>query len=204
MEISPESMPWQSLYKLLIGSIVPRPIGWISTVNPAGQPNLAPFSFFNVACANPPCVLFCPMIRSNNSQPKDTLRNIRETGEFVVNLATEALAKAINLTSGDFPADVSEFAAAGLTPLSSILIRSPRVAESPINLECQIRQIIDLGDQPGSGSIVIGEVVYFHIADEVLIPPDKIDIRKLKPIARLAGNSYCRVTDIFDMERPNV
>ncbi len=131
MEISPSTLPWQSLYKLMIGSIVPRAIGWVSTVDEAGEPNLAPFSFFTAAGANPPHVLFCPMIRSTDGQPKDTLHNVRTTGEFVVNIVTEALGPQMNLTSTEFPAEVNEFAAAGLTPVPSSVVRPPRVGESP-------------------------------------------------------------------------
>jgi flavin reductase (DIM6/NTAB) family NADH-FMN oxidoreductase RutF len=195
VELDPTTLPWTSVYKILIGSVVPRPIGWISTVNPAGQPNLAPFSFFNVACANPPHVLFCPMVRSTDGQPKDTLRNVRQSGEFVANIATEALAQAVNLSSTEFPPEINEFEAAGLTAEPSAAVRPPRVAESPIHLECVLHQIVDLGTQPGGGSVVIGRVVHLHVRDEVLIPPDKIDLARLQPIARQAGNSYARVTD---------
>lgn len=202
MEIAPENIPWQSAYKILIGSIVPRPIGWISTVSPAGQPNLAPFSFFNAVCGNPPHILFCPMVRSTDGSPKDTLANVRQTGEFVVNIATEDLAQAVNLSSTEFPADVDEFAVTGLTPAPSRRVQPPRVAESPINMECRVAHIIDIGSIPGSGSVVIGQVVYLHIREDVLIGEDKIDLKKLRPIARLAGSAYARVTDVFEMERP--
>jgi len=202
MEIDPESLPWQSVYKILIGAVVPRPIGWISTLSEAGQPNLAPFSFFNVACANPPHVLFCPMVRSSDGQVKDTLRNVRATGEFVVNIATEPLAAAVNLSSTEFDPEVDEFEVTGLTPAACVVVRPPRVAESPVNLECRVAHIIDLGQAAGSGSVVIGRVVYVHVHDAVLIGTDKINLEELKPIARLAGNSYARVTDTFELERP--
>ena len=202
MEITPESCPWQSIYKIMIGSILPRPIGWISTLDEKGQPNLAPFSFFNAVCANPPHVLFAPMIRSTDQQPKDTLRNIRQTGEFVVNIVTEELVDAMNLTSTELPAHVNEFHYSQLSLMASLVVRPPRVAESPIHFECRLAQIVDLGDQPGAGSIVIGRVVHLHVADRVLIGEDKIDLAALKPIGRLAGSSYCRVTDIFDLPRP--
>ena len=202
MEITPSSIPWKSIYKILIGSVVPRPIGWISTTNDEGRPNLAPFSFFNVVCANPPTVLFCPMIRSIDSQPKDTLQNIKETGEFVVNIVSGELAQKMNLTSIEAPADVNEFEYAGLTPSQSSKVNPPRVLESPIHFECKLKQIIEIGTEPGSGSIIIGTVVHIHIDERVLIGEDKIDLAKLTPIGRLAGNSYVRVTDIFDIERP--
>ena len=202
MEYSPDSLPWQSLYKLMIGSIVPRPIGWISTVSENGQPNLAPFSFFNAVCPNPPHVLFTPMIRGTDRQPKDTLHNIRRTGEFVVNIVTEELAEAMNLTSTELPPEVDEFLYGRLEMTPALMVRPPRVAESPVHYECRLAQIIDFGDQPGAGSLVIGRVVHLHVADRVLIGDDKIDLMALKPIGRLAGSSYCRVTDVFDLPRP--
>ena len=203
MEISPSTLPWKSLYKLMIGSIVPRAIGWVSTVDAAGEPNLAPFSFFTAAGANPPHVLFCPMIRATDGQPKDTLHNVRASGEFVVNIVTETLAAQMNITSTEFPAEVNEFAAAGLTPIPSVVVRPPRVAESPIHYECRLTQIIDLGQEAGAASVVIGQVVHLHVDDALLIGGDKIDIAQLQPIGRLAGNSYSRVAPaMFDLVRP--
>jgi flavin reductase (DIM6/NTAB) family NADH-FMN oxidoreductase RutF len=202
MEIKPDLLSWKSVYKILIGSVLPRPIGWISSINDQGQPNLAPFSFFNVVCANPPTVLFCPMIRSANLQPKDTLQNIRATGEFVVNIVSGGLIEMVNLTSVEAPHGLNEFDYAGLTPAPSCEVTPPRVAESPIHFECKADRIIDISSEPGGGSVVIGTVVHMHMDESLLIGEDKIDIVRLKPIGRLAGNSYVRVTDIFEMERP--
>lgn len=202
METEPSSVPWQIFYKIMIGSIVPRPIGWISTVDESGTPNLAPFSFFNAVCANPPVVLFCPMIRSTDSRGKDTLHNVRSGGEFVVNIVTEELAGAMNATSAELPSEVDEFAVANLISIPSVTVRPPRVAKSPVQFECKLIQIIEIGDQPGSGSVVLGQVTYLHVDESVLLDGDKIDIEKLKPIGRLAGTAYCRVTDIFHMVRP--
>jgi flavin reductase (DIM6/NTAB) family NADH-FMN oxidoreductase RutF len=202
MEIAPDSIHHQSLYKLMIGSIVPRPIGWISSVDADGRNNLAPFSFFNAVCSNPPTVLFCPLIRTTDAQHKDTLNNVKATGEFVVNIVTEPLAEAMNLTSGEYPSEVDEFAVAGLTPTPSLKVRPMRVAESPIHYECVVSQIVTIGDTPGGGSIVIGRVVHLHVADELLIGEDKIDLERLQPIGRLAGTAFSRVNDIFHMTRP--
>jgi flavin reductase (DIM6/NTAB) family NADH-FMN oxidoreductase RutF len=202
MEIKPETIPWKSAYKLLIGSVVPRPIGWISSIDLEGRSNLAPFSFFNAVCGNPPHVLFSPMIRSTDQEAKDTLNNVRATGEFVVNIVTEDLAEAMNLSSTELPAVVDEFSVAQLISAPSVIVKPPRVASSPIHFECKVAHIIDIGDQPGSGSVVIGRVVHIHVDESVLFDGDKIDLEKLKPIGRLAGNDYCRVTDIFQMERP--
>lgn len=202
MEISPDHYPWNSIYKIMIGSILPRPIGWISSIDPSGRPNLAPFSFFNAVCGNPPHVLFCPMIRGTDLNQKDTLANVRATGEFVVNIVTEELAQAMNITSTEFPAGVDEFEAAGLEKMPSVRVRPPRVAASPIHYECRVAQIVDLSSQPGGGSVVIGRVVHLHVAESVLISGDKIDLYALKPIGRLAGSAYCRVSDIFELSRP--
>jgi len=202
MEIIPKTQPWQSIYKIMIGSILPRPIGWISSIDASGQPNLAPFSFFNAVCANPPHVLFCPMIRGVDAQEKDTLRNVRSNGEFVVNIVTAELAEAMILTSTELPRDIDEFIFANLAIMPSKVVRPPRVAESPIHYECHVAQIFDLGHQPGAASVVIGRVVHIHVNDQVLVGGDKIDLARLKPIGRLAGSAYCRLTDLFEMPRP--
>ena len=202
MEINPQEISWQSLYKIMIGSILPRPIGWISTIDSHGRPNLAPFSFFNAVCPNPPHVVFCPMIRGTDTAYKDTLRNVQETGEFVVNIVTEELAQSMNLTATELPAGVDEFDLAGLVAEPSVIVRPPRVASSPVHYECRVAQILEFGEQPGGGAAVIGRVVHLHVRDSVLIGEDKINLTSLKPVGRLAGSSYCRVTDIFELVRP--
>ena len=202
MEIAPDSLPRASLYKILIGSVVPRPIGWISTINASGQPNLAPFSFFNVVCAKPPTILFCPMIRSTDGEQKDTLNNVKATGEFVVNIVSEDLAYKMVATSVEIAADVNEFELVGLKTMPSIVVKPPRVAESPIHFECKLSQIVEIGNNPGGGSVVIGEIVHLHVDERVLFGGDKIDLAALKPIGRLAGSAYVRATDLFEMERP--
>lgn len=202
MDVPVTEIPWQSLYKIMIGSILPRPIGWISTVDKEGNFNLAPFSFFNAICANPPHLLFSPMIRSTDGNEKDTLRNVRDTGEFVVNIVTEDLAEAMNLTATEFPEKVNEFTIAELETSPSSAVRAPRVAESPLHFECKLAQILEFGDQPGGGSLVIGRIVHLHVDESVLFGGDKIDLARLRPIGRLAGNYYCRVTDLFELIRP--
>lgn len=208
MEIIPGSIPWQSFYKLMIGTIVPRPIGWISSLSTDGTPNLAPFSFFNAVCSNPPHVLFCASMRAaprpDSGLWKDTLHNVRETGEFVVNIVTEALAEAMNITSGEYARGQNEFEIAGVTARPSVLVKPPKVAESPVHYECVVSHIIDVSDQPGGASVVIGRVVHMDIADELIIGGDRVDILKLKPVGRLAGTGYARVNDLFDMARPRV
>jgi flavin reductase (DIM6/NTAB) family NADH-FMN oxidoreductase RutF len=202
MEADPATLPWKSVYKLMIGAILPRPIGWISTVDAAGQANLAPFSFFNAVASRPPTVVFCPTIREFDAGPKDTLRNVRTTGEFVVNIVTEALAEAMNVTSTEFPPQVDEFAAAGVTAAPSAAVAPPRVAESPVHFECRLHQIVEVGSDPGGGAIVVGRVVHLHVDPSVLVDGDKIDLAALRPIGRLSGAAYCRVTDVFQMPRP--
>lgn len=202
MELNPQTIPYQSVYKILTGSVVPRPIGWISSIDINGRPNLAPFSFFNAVCSNPPTVLFCPSIRGSDGKTKDTLNNVRATNEFVVNIVTEGLLNAMNASSIEAPADFNEFEFAGLTLAPSAAVKPPRVAESPIHFECRVRQIIEISNEPGGGSIVIGAVVHIHAEDRVMIGGDKINLMALKPVGRLMGSGYCHVTDSIEMERP--
>lgn len=202
MEVQPDTMPWTSVYKLMTGAIVPRPIGWISTLGPSGIPNLAPFSFFNMVSSNPPHVVFAPVLRRSDRSEKDTLQNVRSSGEFVVNIVSEPLAAAMNQTATELPDQVNEFAYAGLTPAASSAVQAPRVAESLVHFECKLAHLLELGDQPGSGSLVVGRVVWIHVADEVLGEEGKIDIQRLRPIGRLTGSAYCRVSDTFELPRP--
>lgn len=208
MEIDPASLPHSSLYKLMIGAIVPRPIAWVSTLDAAGRPNLAPYSFFNGICSNPPHVMFVASVRehvpANGDGFKDTLVNVRETGEFVVNMVTEATAPAMNITSGEYPRGENEFGIAGVTAVPALKVKPYRVAESPIQFECVLSQIVEVSPLPGGGSIVIGRVVHIHIADDVFIAPDKIDVARVQPVGRLAGAAYTRVRDIFELPRPVV
>lgn len=201
---APNAPSWKTVYKLLIGSVVPRPIAWVSSVDDTGRRNLAPFSFFTVGSANPPHLVFTSMTRGTDSGQKDTLHNIRATGQFVVNVATEATADAMNLTSGEYPSHIDEFDLARLTVQPSVAVRPPRVAESPVHYECVLAHLLPLGDEgvPGAATLVVGRVVHIHVADDLLLGGDKIDLAKLKPIGRLAGTSYTRVTDLFDMVRP--
>lgn len=202
MEINPAEISAGSMNKIVLGSVVPRPIAWVSTINEAGQTNLAPFSFFNAVCTTPPTLLFCPGVRGIDAGTKDTLHNIRATKEFVINIVTEDTAEAMNLTATELPSEIDEFAFAKLTPMKSLRVKPPRVSESPINFECVLNQIVDVGDgSPGSGWVVIGEVVHVHVADKVMLPDYKINIRALKPVGRLSGYGYARINDIFEMKR---
>lgn len=203
MEVSPGDIAANMFTRLMVSTVVPRPIAWVSTVNAEGRPNLAPFSFFNLVCYTPPTLLFCPEIRGTDGGVKDTLKNIRATGEFVVNLVTEATAEAMNLTATELLPEVNEFEHAGLAATPSARVRPPRVAASPVAFECKLTQVIDIGTgERGSGSIVIGEIVHLYVADEILLPEYKIDMAAFKPVGRLAGYGYTRVSDTFEMRRP--
>jgi flavin reductase (DIM6/NTAB) family NADH-FMN oxidoreductase RutF len=198
--IDPRNTDPRQIYQLLIGAIVPRPIAFVSTISAAGLPNLAPFSFFTAASADPPIVCFCPMVRGNGTT-KDTLNNIRETGEFVVNVVTEEIAGPMNLCSGDYPGDVDEFTVSGLTPVPSAVVRPPRVAESPVQMECRMTQIVEISAKPSGGSMVFGEVVRFHVQDGIA-DGFNIDPDKLRAIGRMGGPTYARTRDRFDLTRP--
>ncbi len=201
MEWNPESLDGSSIYKLLSGVVVPRPIGWISTVDLEGNYNLAPYSFFNLVSANPPYVVFSPA-RKRDLSLKDTLHNTKVTGEFVVNMVTEELAEKMNLTAADLPSHSSEFELAELTPIPSVKVKPPRVGESPVNLECRLTHMIELSPEPGGCTLVVGRVVYIHISDEILSDGHKIDFLKYKALGRLAGKLYCKTDQIIELERP--
>lgn len=201
MIITPSDVAMRDSYKLLIGSILPRPIAWVSTVDAEGRHNLAPFSFFMGVAAKPPAVCFAPMRRFTDGTEKDTLRNVRATGEFVVNVVTEDVVAAANETAREFAPGEDEFAAAGLTPAPCEVVKAPRVGESPISMECKLMQIVPVGvDGAGGASLVIGEVVRFHVRDD-LIEEGRIDVAALRPVARLAGAEYTTLGKRFSIER---
>lgn len=202
MEIDPHTMDQRDLYKLLIGCVVPRPIGWVATRNRHGQPNLAPFSFFNAIGSNPPAVSISVSYTAGRAEGrKDTLQNILTTGEFVVNIVDERNAAAMNETATDYPADIDEFAMAGLTAAPGLTVQAPRVAESPVNFECRLHTTVPVGTGPGSGTLVIGIIQHIHLRDDLLNDRGYIDIQRLQPVGRLAGNSYCYVHEIFELVR---
>lgn len=198
LAIDPAANSPSDSYKLMIGAIVPRPIGFISTVSPDGTHNLAPFSFFTAICSDPPVVCFASGARN---PPKDTLSNARATGEFVVNIVTEEIAEQMNLCAGDYPANTDEFVVSRLTPVASDLVRPPCVLESPVNMECKVLQVVDVSTRPAGGSLVIGEVVRFHV-DSSIVANFRIDPEKLRAIGRMGGSGYTRTRDRFEMARP--
>jgi flavin reductase (DIM6/NTAB) family NADH-FMN oxidoreductase RutF len=201
MEIDVRQASPLVVYQTLIRVVTPRPIAWVTSVDVDGRPNLAPFSFFNAFGSNPPVVVFSPVIRRDGER-KDTLRNVQATGEFVLNAAVEALAEQVNRTSQELPYGQSEAELTGLALVPSVLVRPPRVADSPVHLECKVLQIVPIGTAPGAANLVIGEVMMFHIDEAVLDEQRRVDPRKLRTIARLGGDFYCRSTDLFEMPRP--
>jgi flavin reductase (DIM6/NTAB) family NADH-FMN oxidoreductase RutF len=200
MVINPSTLDRRQRYRLLISTVAPRPIAWVSTCNSDGQTNLAPFSFFQALSGTPPLVMIS--VGKREGRPKDTLRNIQDTGEFVINMVDETVAERMNLTAGEYGPEVDEFALTQLTPAPSEVVSVPRVAESPVNMEARLTQVVPL---IGSDySIVIGEIVRWHIADGLLAPDGLIDIAKIRPIARLARDEYTKFGEVFEMIRPKV
>jgi flavin reductase (DIM6/NTAB) family NADH-FMN oxidoreductase RutF len=190
-----------SVYQALVGVVTPRPIAWVTTLDEQGRVNLAPFSFFNAFGANPPVVVFSPTNRRDGSK-KDTLLNLQAVPEFVVNAAVEDLAELTTATAAELPRGQSEAELAGLALVPSVKVRPPRVAASPVHLECRMLQFISIGEGAIASNLVIGEVVLIHIDDSVLDASGRVDPRKLRTIARLGGDFYCRSTDLFEMKRP--
>ena len=200
MELNRKDTSLNNFYKVLISSIVPRPIAWVSTISDEGQVNLAPYSFFNLVCKNPPTVLFCPGVRGTDGGLKDSYNNVVANGEFVVNIVSEELAQAMHKSSTEFPSHVNEFKEAGLTPAKSILVTPPRVEESPVSIECKVTEIIQVGNGDiGSAWVVLGEAIYIHVADRVMQPNFRIDLDEMRPIGRLSGPNYTRTADRFEM-----
>src|SRR5579863_9484724 len=205
MDIRPELIPYRELYRILLSAVGPRPIAWVSTLSKDGVPNLAPFSFFNAVSAKPPMLGFAPALRQleHGHEPKGTLVNIRETGEFVVNIVTFELAEAMNVSSGEYEYGVNEFELAGLKMRASEVVRPPQVAASPVNFECKLHKILEFGTEPPSGSFVIGEIVAIHVEDSI-VHEGKIDGNAIDLIGRMGGMQYARTTERFEMQRPKV
>jgi flavin reductase (DIM6/NTAB) family NADH-FMN oxidoreductase RutF len=209
MITSPSDLLHNELYGILLNSVAPRPIAWVSTVNASGRRNLAPFSFFNAVSVDPPLLAFAPGFRpskhltASEGEAKDTLRNIRETKEFVVNIVTNELAEAMNLTSGEYDPSVDEFEVAKLTAEPSKVVRPPRVAESPVSFECRLYQILTFSPAATGSSLVLGEIVSIRIHDANL-KDSRLDRDSLDLIGRMGGLQYCRTTQRFEMVRPKV
>ena len=200
MQFDPQELEQTAIYKLLTGAVIPRPIGWISTISEDGILNLAPFSYFNAVGDDPPHVMFST-VRSNNSN-KDTLNNVLATKQFVVNMVTEDLAEQMNMTSQPIPPNESEFELADLTPIASVKVKPPRVLECKITMECElVHQYTLENSKSGGATIIIGKIVLFHIDESVLLDNYKINLEAYKPIARLAGSNYSKLGEIFSVKR---
>jgi flavin reductase (DIM6/NTAB) family NADH-FMN oxidoreductase RutF len=188
------------LYKLLTGTIIPRPIGWVSTVDENGINNLAPFSFFNAVGEDPPHLMFST-VRSGNKN-KDTLNNVLANKQFVVNLVTEETVEQMNMTSQSVDSEIDEFELANLTPIDSVFIKPKRVKESYVHFECEMVHHYFLEDHKNGGAcIVIGKILTMHINDEILMEVNRINLDKYKPVARLAGSNYSKIGKIFSIKR---
>ncbi len=199
MEFDFTTLPPKDRYRLLIGSVVPRPIALVTTRDEQGVPNAAPFSFFNCFSHDPPIVALGMELRAEGDL-KDTVRIIRATREFVVNLVSEEIAERMNICAVDFPEGMNELAEADLTAVASSIVKPPRIKESPVNMECKLIEELRFGEG-GKRSIVLGEVLHFHIRDDVLTPRGHIDLNAMKPVGRLAGSGYIRLSDRFDIKR---
>jgi flavin reductase (DIM6/NTAB) family NADH-FMN oxidoreductase RutF len=197
MILDPRALPTNLVYRFLISAVIPRPIAFVSTLSATGGTNLAPFSYFNAIASEPPLVAIAISDRADD--PKDTLRNIRETQEFVVNIVSEPLLDAMVQTAGEWPRGVSEFGPSGLTPAPSERVRPPYVAESPLQLECRLHREIPLGNS----ILVVGEVVLARVRDEVLTD-GRVDPAKLAPIGRLGGEFYAPLGPVLKRARPRV
>jgi len=204
MKIDPEDLAVRDRYKLMIGAIVPRPIALVSTLSPAGEPNLAPFSFFNGVGSNPMTLMFCPANGPDGSE-KDTLRNCKPiedggTGEFVVNVSVEAYHQQVAAAAEPLAHGESEFDLVGLTPVPSRIVKPPRVEESPISFECRTVQVIRTNPgEPAGGNLVLGRVVQVHVRDELLNERMHVDAEKLAAIGRMGGVGYTTTRDRFEM-----
>ena len=200
MEFDPDDLDSTMCYKLLIGSIVPRPIGWASTLSRDGIPNLAPFSFFTCVCRKPPMVSLTIQPKSDRLYEKDTLINIRETGEFVVNTVSLANANPMHASSKEFPPEVDEFVEVGLEKAPSHVVKPLRVASAPIAMECRVDRLLSMGDV--GDHLVIGRVVRFHVAEKVMVQTGRIDTALLQPVGRLAGE-YVLLEKMFACPVPD-
>ena len=203
MILLPDRASRQDVHRILIGAVVPRPIAFVSTVSADGVFNVAPFSFFNAVCSDPPVICFAasrPPSGDGRSK-KDTLANIEATGEFVVNIVSESFADEMNLTAGNYPAEVNEFSVAGLTAVKSELVKPPRVGQSHVNFECKLTHNILVSDRPGGSNLILGEAVCIHV-DEAILTDNRIDPDRLRAIGRMGGISYVRTADRFELDRP--
>jgi flavin reductase (DIM6/NTAB) family NADH-FMN oxidoreductase RutF len=201
MTLDFETLPPREAYNWMIHAITPRPIAWVSTISAEGKTNLAPFSFFQGVCSKPPMLMFSGAI-DRNGKRKDSVINVGQVPEFVVNIVPHALAEVMNLTATPLPHGESEFEKFGIESAPSVKVRPLRVAAAPVAFECRLDRIVDLGDGPQGSNVVFGKIVHAHIAEAVLGADGQIDPRKLDTIGRMGGDNYVRTTDLFTVVRP--
>jgi flavin reductase (DIM6/NTAB) family NADH-FMN oxidoreductase RutF len=203
LTLDPKDLSVPVLHGHLLGAIGPRPIAFASTIDAQGNRNLAPFSFFNVFSANPPILIFSPARSGRTNEVKDTYTNVKQVPECVINVVTYDMVHQMSLASSPYPADVDEFVKTGFTPLDSETVRPARVAESPVQFECKVIEVKELGNEGGAGNLIICEVTRIHI-DERVLTEGKIDQQKIDLVARMGGNWYCRADEnsLFEVQKP--
>jgi len=204
IDLDPKELPIPRLHQLLLGAIGPRPIAFASTVDPDGNHNLSPFSFFNVFSANPPVLIFSPARNGRTNTTKDTYNNIKQVPEVVINIVNYDIVQQTSLSSSPYSPETDEFVKAGFTALESDLIKPRRVGESPVQFECKVNEVIELGNEGGAGNLVICEVVKIHIAEEIMDENGLIDQHKINLVARMGGNWYCHANEhsMFEVVKP--
>ncbi len=204
LSLNPKELPIPKLHQLLLGAIGPRPIAFASTIDENGNHNLSPFSFFNVFSANPPILIFSPARSGRTNETKDTYKNVKKVPEVVINIVTYDIVQQMSLSSSPYAPEVDEFVKAGFTSLESELVRPRRVAESPVQFECKVNQVIELGAEGGAGNLIICEVVKMHINENVLDANGLIDQHKINLVARMGGNWYCHANEasMFEVVKP--
>jgi flavin reductase (DIM6/NTAB) family NADH-FMN oxidoreductase RutF len=204
MEIIPGEVPTAKLHAQLLSAVAPRPIAFASTVNAKGEVNLSPYSFFNVFSSNPPIAIFSPARRVRDNTIKHTLENIREVPEVVINIVNYSMVQQTSLASTEYPKGVNEFVKAGFTEVPSLKVKPPRVMESPVQLECRVKEVIELGTQGGAGNLIVAEIVHVHISDDVLNAQGVIDQHKIDLVGRLGGDWYVRASGdaLFTVPKP--
>lgn len=204
LSLDPKELTVQRLHQLLLGAVGPRPIAFASTIDESGRPNLAPFSFFNVFSANPPILVFSPARSGRTGQSKDTFNNAKAIPEVVINVVNYPMVHQMSLASSPYAPGVDEFVKAGFTPIASDKIKPFRVAEAPVQFECKIQQIIELGQDGGAGNLIICEVVQLHIQEDLLTENGLIDQHKIDLVARMGADWYCHANSqsMFEIKKP--
>lgn len=202
MQLDLSALPAREAHAWMISTILPRPIAWVSTVSPAGRPNLAPFSYFQAVSARPPLLMFVAA-NTRDGRPKDTLRNLREVPEFIVHLVPFDQAEAMNATAAPLPYGESEFAHAGVSAVPAARVRPLRVAAAPVAFECAVERVLAFGEGPGAANVVFGRILLTHVREDVLGPDGRPDPARLDLVGRLGGEAYARTREIFTVARPD-